>query len=223
MPRPDSSDILQVEMVCQRMVVRAMRDYEAKAKDIFRNEVDDAKEVAEDVTREAMDALGVSRIDYRLYGKVDYKRAAFVFLPESEQGVALMVDSKAEKDAGTITIQMSQTSLEVRHLRGGKPTSAAGKLEKRIDINGKSLLTVTIFVKYVYAPAADKGLDLEEIVVACVPNGLLQERYNPSAQTANFWRAGRNAPSLGEEFRVRVNLKALARVDAWRVTRWRVR
>lgn len=223
MPRPDSSDILQVEMVCQRMVVRAMRDYEAKAKDIFRNEVDDAKEVAEDVTREAMDALGVSRIDYRLYGKVDYKRAAFVFLPESEQGVALMVDSKAEKDAGTITIQMSQTSLEVRHLRGGKPTSAAGKLEKRIDINGKSLLTVTIFVKYVYAPAVDKGLDLEEIVVACVPNGLLQERYNPSARVDNFWRAGRNAPSLGEEFRVRVNLKALARVDAWRVTRWRVR
>jgi len=70
---------------------------------------------------------------------------------------------------------------------------------------------------------ADKGLRLEEIIVACIPNGLLQERYNPSARSDNFWRAGRNAPSRGEEFRVRVNLKALARVDAWRVTRWRVR
>lgn len=215
-------DIIKVEMVCQRMVARAMRDYQAQAKNIFCNEVDDAKEVAEDVTREAMEALGVSKIDYRLYGKVDYKRAAFVFLPEREQGVALMVDSKAEKDGDTITIQMSQTSMEVRHMRGGRPTSAAGKLEKRIDINGKSLLTVTIFVKYVYAPAIDKGLDLKEIIVACVPNGLLQARYNPSAREENFWRAGRNAPTRGEEFRVRVNLKAPAQVDAWRVARWNV-
>jgi len=225
MPHSDSGDIgdiIKVERVCQRMVTRAMRDYQAKAKDIFRNEVEDAKEVAEDVTREAMEALGVSRIDYRLYGKVDYKRAAFVFLPESEQGVALMVDSKAEKDGDTITIQLSQTSMEVRHMRGGQPTSAAGKLERRIHINGKSLLTVTIFVKYVYTPTGGKGLNLDEIIVACVPNGLLQARYNPSAQHDNFWRAGRNAPSLGEEFRVRVNLKALARVDAWRVARWRV-
>lgn len=222
MNSPDNNDILKVEMVCQRMVARAMRDYQAKAADIFRNEVEDAKEVAEDVTREAMEALGVSRIDYRLYGKVDYKRAAFVFLPESEQGVALMVDSKAEKDGDTITIQMSQTSMEVRHMRGGRPTSAGGKLERRIDINGKSLLTVTIFVKYVYTPAVDKGLDLKEIIVACVPNGLLQERYNPSARSDNFWRAGRNAPSRGEEFRVRVNLKALTQADPWRVVRWKV-
>lgn len=199
-----------------------MRNYQAKAADIFRNEVEDAKEVAEDVTREAMEALGVSRIDYRLYGKVDYKRAAFVFLPESEQGVALMVDSKAEKDGDTITIQLSQTSMEVRHMRGGRPTSAAGKLERRIDINGQSLLTVTIFVKYVYAPSIDRGLDLKEIIIACVPNGVLQARYNPSARDENFWRAGRNAPSRGEEFRVRVSLKALAKVDAWRVVRWGV-
>lgn len=217
------TDILKVEQVCQRMVVRAMRDYEAKAKDIFRNEEEDAKEVAEDVTREAMEALGVSRIDYRLYGKVDYKRAAFVFLPESEQGVALMVDSKAEKDGDTVTIQMSQTSMEVRQKRGGELTAVPGKLGKTIKINGKSLLTVTIFVKYVYTPSNEKGLDLGEIVVACVPNGLLQEHYNPSPEKKSFWRAGRNAPSLGEEFRVRVNLKALAQADAWRVTRWSVK
>ncbi|MDD9869097.1 MAG: BglI family type II restriction endonuclease [Gammaproteobacteria bacterium] len=215
-------DILKIEQVCQRMVVRAMRDYEVKAKDIFRNEGEDAKEVAEDVTREAMEALGVSRIDYRLYGKVDYKRAAFVFLPESEQGVALMVDSKAEKDGDTVTIQMSQTSMEVRQKRGGKSKTVPGKLEKTIKINGKSLLTVTIFVKYVYIPSNGKGLNLREIVVACVPNGLLQERYNPSSEKKSFWRAGRNAPSLGEEFRVRVNLKTLAQIDAWRVTRWSV-
>jgi len=215
------ADIIRVEMVCQRMVARAMRDYQERAADIFLNEVDDAKEVAEDVTREAMEALGVSRIDYRLYGKVDYKRAAFVFLPEREMGVALMVDSKAEKDGDTITLQLSQTSMEVRHMRAGRPTSAAGKLEQRIHLNGKSLLTVTIFVKYIYAPSSDKGLDLKEIIVACVPNGLLQARYNPSAREKNFWRAGRNAPSRGEEFRVRVNLKALAQADPWRVVRWR--
>jgi len=84
------------------------------------------------------------------------------------------------------------------------------------------LLTVTIFVKYVYTPSNEKGLNLREIVVACIPNGLLQERYNPSSEKDNFWRAGRNAPSLGEEFRVRTNLKALTQIDAWRVTRWNV-
>jgi len=214
------SDVLKIEQVCQRMVVRAMRDYETKAKEIFRNEEEDAKEVAEDVTREAMEALGVSRIDYRLYGKVDYKRAAFVFLPESEQGVALMVDSKAEQDGDTVTIQMSQTSMEVRQKRKGEPKAVPGKLGKAIKINGKSLLTVTIFVKYVYTPSSEKGLNLKEIVVACVPNGLLQEQYNPSPEKESFWRAGRNAPSRGEEFRVRVNLKALAQADDWRVTRW---
>ena len=50
----------------------------------------------------------------------------------------------------------------------------------------------------------------------CLPNGLLQDRYNPTANDT-IWRAGRNAPSRGEAFRVRISLAALKTKANWRV------
>ena len=54
------------------------------------------------------------------------------------------------------------------------------------------------------------------LIVACVPNGMLQARYNPDANDG-IWLAGRNAPTLGEDFRVRVNYKRLRSKAPWRV------
>ena len=76
------------------MVVQALTDFRSQAATIFREETDLPQDIAEDVTREAMDAMGVSRISERLYGKVDYKRAIYAFLPDA-QPVALMLDAKA--------------------------------------------------------------------------------------------------------------------------------
>ena len=208
-------DIEDVERSCLRLVVRAIQDYKEKAKEIFRDETDDVDNRGEDITREALDTLGVSRVHTRLYGKIDYKRAAIVFLPDREIKVALMIDSKAEKDGNTATLQMSQTSMEVRQKRSGKTVAVKGTLPPFIEKDGHKLQTVTIIVKYVYSKSGAKCV-LERMKIACVPSGCLQDDYNRS-ETDTIWMAGRNAPTLGEDFRVRLSFSLLAKKAAWRV------
>ena len=109
-------------------------DYAPQAATIFREETDMPQDIAEDVTREAIEAMGMSRIGERLYGKVDVKKAIYVFLPKPHQ-VALMLDAKAEKLNGdrTATIQMSQTSMTVKMRRSGQDVNEPGKLDKVIE------------------------------------------------------------------------------------------
>ena len=205
----------KLEEVTLSMVVQAITDYKDKAAAIFREETDKSQDIAEDVTRESLDEMRLPKIDLRLYGKVDVKKAIYVFLPKAIP-VALMLDAKAEKsDESTATIQMSQTSMCVRMKRADKIMDEQGMLETTISRDGKTLQTVTIIAKYLYAEHAS-GYDLVKIIVACIPNGQLQERYNPDADHT-IWRAGRDAPTLGEDFRVRVKFKALKRLAPWRV------
>lgn len=216
----------EVERSAFRLVEQALRDYIQQAANIFRHETDTVADIAEDVTREALDALGMPQIPNRLFGKVDYKRAGYVFLPDRTAEVALLVDSKAEKgDASTATIQTSQTSMQIRLMRTGKTVEEQGKLPRWMKIQGeRELLTVTIIVKYAYreeSPESDgdeMSRHLEEIILLCLPNGELQDIYNPSPEDT-FWSAGRDAPTRGEDFRVRVSIKRLADKAAWRVVR----
>jgi Type II restriction enzyme SfiI len=208
-------ELEEVEKSCMRLVVRALRDYREKALEIFKQENDEVGDIAEDITREALDGLGVPRIAIRLYGKVDYKRAAVVFLPDREIDVALMIDSKAEKDGNTATIQMSQTSMQIRQKRAGKSVVVDGALPTFIEREGTNMQTVTIIVKYFYEDLKI-GFALKEIKIACIPNGLLQDDYNLN-ENDTIWKAGRNAPTLGEEFRVRLSFAELAKRAEWRV------
>ena len=79
-------------------------------------------DIGEDITREALDRQGIPTIPVRLFGKIDYKRATFLFQPEYAVRQALFVDSKAEKvsGAGTATIQTSQTSMRIRQVRSNE-------------------------------------------------------------------------------------------------------
>ena len=133
------------------------------------------------------------------------------------QPVALMVDSKAEKSNGdrTATIQMSQTSMRVRMRRRGVDMDEPGRLDQIITRGDRSLYVVTVIVKYVY-DESDGGQELRRLIVSCIPNGLLQQRYNPSASDG-IWLAGRNAPTLGEDFRVRLSYQRLSDKASWRV------
>jgi hypothetical protein len=211
------NSIIEVEKSCLRLVARAIRDFWPDAKKIFAEETDLPQDVAEDVTQEALTKLGISQISTRLYGKIDYKRAAFLFLPDREVEVALLVDSKAEKDGDTATLQMSQTSMEIRQLREGKHLCVKGALPDFIIRNERRLQTVTIIVKYEYNKLPDdKGMELVNIKIACIPNIILQDDFNPN-EDDTIWQAGRNAPSLGEEFRVRLSFKKLKTKAAWRV------
>jgi len=211
------ASIIEVEKSCLRLVARAIRDFWPEAKKIFAEETDLPQDVAEDVTQEALTSLGISRIPMRLYGKIDYKRAAFLFLPDREVEVALMVDSKAEKDGGSATIQMSQTSLEIRQLRAGGHLRVKGALPDFITRNDRRLQTVTIIVKYIYDELpGGSGAQLRAIKIACLPNVILQDDFNPNEQDT-IWLAGRNAPTRGEEFRVRLSFNKLKSKAPWRV------
>ena len=212
--QPD--EIEHLERTVMSMVVQALRDYSDHAMTIFREETDQPQDIAEDITREAIAAMGVSGTQDRLYGKVDVKKAIYAFLPDPVP-VALMLDAKAEKKNGdrTATIQMSQTSMRVRLKRQGADLDEAGKLETTIKRTNRSYRVVTIIAKFVYEEGPSER-KLHRITVACIPSGDLQDIYNPTAGDT-IWLVGRNAPTLGEDFRVRINFARLAGKASWRV------
>ena len=219
---PDSRSVVQmdldkvelVEKAAFTLVVKALEEYKSDAAEIFSAEEDLPQDIAEDIVREAIDNLGVSRIKERLYGKVDVKKAIYLFLPEAVP-VALMVDAKAEKNGTTATIQMSQTSMTVKIKRKGKEMVENGKLDTEFVRNKHHLHVVTIIVKLEYEES-DKHYKLNNIVVACIPSGRLQDRYNPDTGDG-IWRLGRDSPKRGEDFRIRLSFPELEKRATWRV------
>lgn len=208
-------ELERIEQTAFSMVVQALTDYAKEAATIFREEIDQPQDIAEDITREAIEAMGLPGMRERLYGKVDVKKAIYVFLPEAHP-VALMLDAKAEaRDKTSATIQMSQTSMHVKMHRGGQIIDEAGKLPQVIKRNDQEFYVVTVIAKFFYEETKE-GRDLLQIIVACIPNGQLQELYNPNAEDT-IWRVGRDAPTRGEDFRVRLNFAPLREKASWRV------
>ncbi len=209
-------EIERLEQTVMSLVVQALSDYKSEIVTIFAEETDKPQDIAEDVTREAIEKMGVSSIQDRLYGKVDVKKAIYVFLPNPVP-VALMLDAKAEKRNGerTATIQMSQTSMRVRLNRQGTALDEPGKLDQVIHRDQRSYHVVTVIAKFVYEDL-NPGQKLLRIIVSCIPNGKLQNNYNPSADDT-IWLVGRDAPTLGEDFRVRLNYRRLSEQAEWRV------
>lgn len=213
----DLDRIEDIEKASLRLVVQALYDYRRDASIIFQSETDQVADIGEDVTREALDRLSMPKVNQRLFGKVDYKRACYVFQPGFAVKQALFVDSKAESVSGeaTATLQITQLSMTVKQIRSGIIVSIPGKLPMILTLNNEQFLTTTMFVKYTYTNTGDTN-NLESITIASVPNGMLQDRYNPN-ENDTIWKAGRNAPSLGEEFRVRLSFHLLKNRAKWRV------
>ncbi len=218
----DLDTLEAVEKASLRMVTQAIYLFRHDAAEIFANEKDQAGDIAEDITREALDKMGVSKIDMRLFGKMDYKRARYFFHPDFALKQALFVDSKAEKgDESSATIQTSQTSMEIRQVRNRAEIRELGKLPTVISDDGGDLLVTTIFVKYNYRESRRAGSEspdiaLNSITLSCIPNGMLQDIYNPTCEDT-IWRAGRDAPTLGEAFRVRLKYDLLRSKMPWRI------
>lgn len=214
----DPDRLEEIEKASLRLVTQAIYDFRDMAAFIFENEKDLVQDIGEDITREALDKMGASRIDERLFGKIDYKRARYVFHSEYAVRQALFVDSKAEDVTGqeTATLQTAQTSLRIRHIRSKQPVDEQGKLPAVIQTTKAEYLTTTIFVKYSYTKPTEDSCRLVKIVIAALPNGMLQALYNPTAADT-IWRAGRNAPTRGEPFRMRLVFGLLKQKKAWRV------
>jgi len=209
-----------IEKASLRFVVQAIYDFREMAKSIFTNENDLVADIGEDITREALDKIGVSKIDQRLFGKIDFKRARYLFHPDFAIKQALFVDSKAEQTSGqgTATLQTSQLSMNIRQIRAGKELDVPGKLPTIVTIADQKLLATTLFVKYNYSAKPQKRNILESITIAALPNGMLQDTYNPSVEDTIFL-AGRDAPTRGEDFRVRLSFSKLKKKANWRVQR----
>lgn len=212
----DLDRLEEIEKASLRLVSQAIYEFRNDALEIFREEADLVADIGEDITREALDRLGMSKVDQRLFGKMDYKRARYLFHPDYAVKQALFVDSKAEKvgGQGTATLQTSQLSMTVRQVRSGREVCISGKLPVILTIRNEQYLATTIFVKYNYDEKNIK--ELKSITVAALPNGMLQNRYNPDYSNT-IWLAGRNAPTRGEEFRVRLSFAKLKRSTNWRV------
>src|SRR6266498_1039822 len=118
----DLDRLEEIERASMRLVTQAIYDFRKTAAEIFEKERDLVQDIGEDITREALDKMGVSKIDERLFGKIDYKRARYVFHPDYAVRQALFVDSKAEAFSGraTATLRTAQTSMRIRHVRSGR-------------------------------------------------------------------------------------------------------
>jgi len=211
-------DLLEdIEKATLRFVTQAIYNFREDIIDIFTKESDLVQDIGEDLTREALDRTGTSLIPQRLFGKMDFKRARYLFLPEHAVRQALFVDSKAEKGSVVARIQKGQTSMNIRQIRAGQNVNEPGGLPLTIPHASGDLLTTTIFVKYAYKeilPGHEKTL--QRIDVIALPSGYLQNKYNPSF-TDTIWNAGPNAPTLGEPFRARIALTKLRQKANWRV------
>jgi len=205
----------EIEKLTLRWIFQAIIDFGMEAHDIFLKSPDRVEDIAEDITRELLDRLSGFNLSRRIYGTVDYKKARYVILPEQTVKQALFIDSKAEKENKSATIQLSQTSMWVRQKRSNEEIDEKGFLLEISEYDNVSFLTTTALIHYKYSDIEDIH-HLEEINVAIIPNGLLQDRYNPTSND-NIWLAGRNAPTRGEDFRVRLSFAKLKRKANWRV------
>lgn len=211
----DLDTLENIEKASLRFVCQALADFRNAAAETFAAYQDLPADIGEDITREALDSVGVSKLPVRLLGKMDYKRARYVFHPDYAVRQALFVDSKAEKDANSAALQTSQTSMRIRQVRANHRIDVPGKLPTIVETRDQRLLCTTIFIKFAYKVHRRKNR-LALIRIACLPNGMLQDRYNPTAEET-IWIAGRNAPTRGEEFRVRLSFERLRQKAAWRV------
>lgn len=216
LPTLSQDDIESIEKLTLRWMFQATLDFGMAAHEIFLRSPDDVKDVAEDITRELLDRLPGHNVQQRIFGTVDYKKARYIILPNQAVRQALFIDSKAEKESRTATIQMSQTSMWIKQHRGGAAVSEKGLLPEISEYENKQFLTTTALIHYHYSDDPLGKHHLSKATLVAVPNGLLQDKYNPNPNDT-IWRAGRNAPTLGEDFRVRVSFDALAAKANWRI------
>ena len=164
-------EIEEIEKLTLRWVFQAILDFGMEAHEIFLKSPDRVKDIAEDITRELLDRLPGHNVQQRIYGTVDYKKARYIILPDQTVRQALFIDSKAEKENRSATIQMSQISMWVRQRRSGREINKKGFLPEISEYGGKHYLTTTSLVHFIYKGGWEhfSGIFLNSPL--CVPRG----------------------------------------------------
>lgn len=212
------AEIEVIEKTALRAQFQAALDFGFDTFEIFHQSTDKVQNIAEDISREMTDKLGGYQIAMRILGNVDYRKARYIILPDMQVRQALFIESKAEASPTSATLQMSETSMRIKQRRGGQDHDVPGLIRPVATYGGEKYLTTTIIAHYLYDDNAAGIHVLRTLTLAAVPNGRLQSVYNPNPNDT-IWIAGRNAPSRGEDFRVRLSFARLAEKKSWRVQR----
>ena len=114
-------------------------------------------------------------------------------------------------------LKMSQLSMDVRQTLGGTGIAMEGKLPKICIYDGRKYLTTVLLAHFECTSIGD-AVRLRHLTIAALPNGLLQERYNPTV-VDTIWRADGNPTRLGEDTRAELSFPALVSKAPWRVQR----
>lgn len=239
----DTSALEEIEKSTMDAIVDAMEEYkeiaalafdeadniyphkifhEPDTQGYYRALADVGRALGEDVTEMALDSEGIISENVPLSGRTDHKMVTTISHPDDsgrQYGQALMIDSKAEKEDGTSTIQRGQTSMDIKfkNTRKDKEYDETGNLPKIINSPGGPLLPTTILVKYKYDADRIADMNLEKIIISCIPHGYLQNRYNKDVEDGQIWRVGRDSPKHDENFRVRLRYDGLKKKANWRV------
>ena len=103
----------------------------------------------------------------------------------------------------------------VRQRRSDHAVNEKGLLPEISERGDNQYLTTTCLVHFLYEDEMDIH-HLKEVKITAIANGRLHDRYNPTVDDG-IWLAGRNAPTRGDDFRVRVSYAKLKEKASWRV------
>jgi hypothetical protein len=225
----DTERLEEIEQGSVQIVAEAINGYSEKISNAFDSSSDfhqylhedpndEIENKAEALTEAALDQLGIVDTDPSLMTSIDHKRTRYVGGADFVAKQLLLVDSKAEKDDNRRSrMQLTQTSMDVRQMRWGEEQDKEGDLPEIVNNCGEDILTTTILVKYVYEEAESGENSIDEVIIAGVPNGLLQDEYNPNVDD-NIWDAGPN--DREQNFRTRLNFERLENENPLRVYRF---
>lgn len=221
-----------IEKQSLRMVVQALQQYSAEAKDIFETtEASSEQEVivlGEDLVQYALEVAEVFAIDKRFAGFIDYKRCRWLPTIYGTLPQVLLVDAKASTENNRETLQQSQLPMDAewvlgRGARRGQAATLRAGVPPHHDIPayGGAVLravTTTMFVHWHYSKVPPPGREREllSIFAFCAPHALLKPRYNPSPQVTIFGE-GKHSSARQELPRARIYYSKLRKMMPWRL------
>jgi hypothetical protein len=221
-----------VEKQTLRTLVQAMQDYSKEGRQLFEytpaTSETEVIVLAEDIVQYALEVAECYPINRRFAGFIDYKRVRWLPTPFGLLPQALLVDAKASTENNRSSLQRSQLPMDAdfRAKMGGSEVEihlAAGfdpHLPVAADAAGElAAVTTTALIHFHHRALSKEGprfRELLSIFIMLVPHARLKPKYNPSAANTFFGR-GKDAPTLGEDPRIRIYFSRLRQACPWRL------
>ncbi len=221
-----------LEKATLRALVQALQDYSREGRQLFETTPAPSESevivLAEDIVQYALEVAESYPINRRFAGFIDYKRVRWLSTTFGLVPQALLVDAKASTEDTRSSLQQSQLPMDADFaaIVGKKQTKVhlnAG-VPPHLDMTGvddipMAAVTTSALVHFHYRTLNQSGpryRELLAIYVMLLPHQRFKPKYNPTADLTFFGR-GKDAPTLGENPRIRVYFSRLRRACPWRL------